>query len=1363
VAVHLACQSLLLHESDVALAGAAAVRLLDPQGHRYEEAGILSSDGHCRPYDADATGTVVGDGVGVVVLKRLDDALAAGDRVRAVILGSAVNNDGAGKAGFTAPSPRAQAAAISEALAVAGVDPATVGYVEGHGTATPLGDPIEVRALADAFGTGLPAGGCLLGSVKGNVGHLDTAAGITGLIKTALAVEHGVIPPTLHFRRPNDEAALDSSPFRVVTETTPWPRARPRRAGVSSFGIGGTNVHVVVEGPPPTPSAPAPARAWHVLPVSARSEAALDAATGRLAAHLDAGVPEADDLADIAYTLQVGRAAFAHRRVVVGRDRAGLRAALGSSTGDRAPAAAAPGSAPSVVFLLPGQGSQHAGMGAQLYAGERVFREAMDACADGFASLLGWDVRDVAFARGEGASDRLRQTLHTQPAVFSVDYALARQLMAWGVQPAAMLGHSLGELVAACLAGVFTLDGALRVVAARAELMQTLAPGRLVAVRLDEASVREALDGCAAIVAVNGPDSCVIGGGIDEVAEAVRRLDRRSIATRDLETSHAFHTRLIEPALPGLGEVLDAVGLDKPARSFLSNVSGTWITDAEATDPAYWVRHARQPVRFADGVAAVMARGPAVFVEVGPGRALSGLVRTQTRSSEGGPAGVVATMPHRRDGDPGEDRAVLDAVAELWRRGADVEWAALHEGERRRRVPLPTYPFERRSYLIPRAGEGDGDVTATRSDPASWSYVPVWHPAPLTPEAEAEVEVAAARPGSWLVLEDPGGLAARLVAGLRRQGHTVAVARAHDRYARIGDDDFLVDPSDPEGLRRVVAELRGEGRSPTRVVHAWCVTKGPAADRDGGADERYTAAQDVGFHALTDLARALGEAGDAGPVGLDVITDDLHDVTGEGVRRPERATVLGAARVLDDEFAALHTRCIDVSRLDGDGDWSPLIESLLAELARSPAATAERRVALRHGRRWRPAFAPVELAPGDGSPGGEPGAGYLVTGASGEAGLLAAERLAASGARVVMVVDDVPASTGESDTKVAARVERRAALVAAHPDEVTAVVADETDPDQLRAAVEAARARLGRIHGVVHAVDVRGTGMAALKSRGQSAGVLDARVHSTLVLDEALHDDEGEVFLLLSSTTGLLGGVGQLENAAAATFLDAAASARLSRGRPATALDVAQWDWDDWHERQAGPSGLRDRFAEHRHRHGIPADAGLALAWAAAASGLAQVVLSTVEVRDLLAGQSALTPSALLDSLGGPTGDGSGGDGWDPATAWPDDEVACSVARVWHEVLGVSPIGPDDDFFELGGNSLFAIQIVARLRQLHGDLPMSVIFEAATVPGVAAAIREQQMETIGLDEFDALLQEIEGLSPEEAEARLNQSDSGSRS
>jgi phthiocerol/phenolphthiocerol synthesis type-I polyketide synthase E len=702
VAIHVACQALLSGECDMALAG--GVRLRIPRvGYLYREGGVRAGDGHCRPFDADADGTVGGEGVGIVVLRLLADALADGDHVHAVLLGSAVNNDGAERVGFAAPSAEGQARVIRMAHRAAQVEPDSIGYVEAHGTATLIGDPIEVAGLTRAFRAGTDRRGfCGLGSVKANVGHTDAAAGVAGFIKAVLSLERELLPPSINCDRPNPRIDFADSPFFVNTAPRPWPRGgRPRRAGVSSFGMGGTNAHVVLEEAPDRPP-PGPPPACHLLVLSARTPTALDAATGNLAAHL-AAHPE-QPLAEVAYTLQVGRRAMPHRRFAVCRDRQDALAAL---TG-RLPTAAGPRER-RVAFLFPGQGAQRVGMAAGLAGAIGSFRADVDESCAILAEVAGIDLRPLLRPGADRPAEKLlERTEAAQPALFVVEHALARLWMRWGVRPAAMIGHSVGELVAATVAGVLPLPGALALVAARGRLMGRLPPGAMLAVPLPEAELRTLLRDGVAIATVNGPSRCVASGPEPAVAALEALLDRRGVAARRLRTSHAFHSPMMEPAMAGLAELVAGLDRAAPAIPWLSNVTGTWITAEEAADPEYWARHVRAPVRFGDGLAALLgtAADDHLLLEVGPGRTLGQLASGHPARTDGCP--VVASLP--RPEDPARDLdGLLAAAGQCWASGLPIDWAALHEHPRRR-VPLPAYPFERRRYLLDLAWRPAGDA-----------------------------------------------------------------------------------------------------------------------------------------------------------------------------------------------------------------------------------------------------------------------------------------------------------------------------------------------------------------------------------------------------------------------------------------------------------------------------------------------------------------------------------------------------------------------------------------------------------------------------------------------------------------------------
>ena len=703
VAVAQAVQSLNTWTCDMALAGGVSITLPQRRGYLPQEGAITSVDGHCRAFDRRASGTVFSNGLGIVVLRRLADAIAAGDTIYAVIKGAALNNDGSAKVSFTAPSVDGHAQVIAMAQALAGIDPETISYVEAHGTGTSLGDPIEIAGLAKAFHAGgaTQPGRCAIGALKTNIGHLDAAAGVAGLIKTSLALYHRTLPATLHFEQPSPKLDLDNTPFYVNTQTRPWDAGgRPLRAGLSSFGVGGTNAHVVLEEAPPV-DADAPRRDAHLLVLSARTPAALEQQRRQLAQRLEAE-PRLG-IADVAFTLQMGRRAFEHRHAIVCRDNAGAISALAGA--DARKSAARPAKVnEGVAFMFPGQGAQHVGMARGLYEREPLFRREVDECCDVLAPILGRDLREVLYPAPEHAdtaAHELKQTRLTQPAMFVIEYALARLLMSWGIEPAAMIGHSLGEYVAATLGGTFDRDVALALVARRAALMQAQPPGAMLAVKAQAAAVVNHLDADVCVAAYNAPSLVVVAGAPRAIDELEQRLAAHAIASRRLETSHAFHSPMMEPAVAAFEDLVRAARPRAPSQRWLSCLTGAEITDAEAIDPAYWARQMRQSVRFSEG-ARKLHEGALALIEVGPGRTLTTFAKQHGPRVSGQPA-LAMLADGAGEGDDVE--SLLNALGQLWCAGADIDWSGLNDGERRRRVPLPTYPFERSRYWIdaPRA------------------------------------------------------------------------------------------------------------------------------------------------------------------------------------------------------------------------------------------------------------------------------------------------------------------------------------------------------------------------------------------------------------------------------------------------------------------------------------------------------------------------------------------------------------------------------------------------------------------------------------------------------------------------------------
>ncbi|HUY12929.1 MAG TPA: amino acid adenylation domain-containing protein [Terriglobia bacterium] len=724
LAVTQACQSLLTYQSDMALAGGSSITFPQKRGSYYQEGGMVSPDGHCRTFDADAQGTVFGSGVAVVLLRRLEDALRDGDQIYAVIRGFAANNDGSAKVGYTAPSVEGQARVIALAQEAAGINPETIGYIEAHGTATPLGDPVELAALTQVFRARTDRKRfCVIGTAKTNLGHLDIASGVTGLIHATHIVRHGVLPPTLHFKNPNLAFDLESSPFYVNTKLSEWKAENtPRRAGVSAFGVGGTNAHVVLE-QPPSRTSELSARPAQLLVISARSEGALECATGNLAEHFNAH-PDVC-LADAAWTLQAGRRGFPCRRTVVARDVPDAVAALLHRDRKRVQTRLRLNENPEVSFLFPGQGSQHPNMAREIYATEAVFRKAVDRCAEILRPHLGEDLRTLLYPPegvSEEAKRRVTDTVIAQPAIFTIEYALAQLWMSWGVRPQAMLGHSIGEFVAACLAGVFSLENALALVAARGRMMQEVPAGGMLSVRLAEAEVRARLNGYLSLAAVNSPSLCVVAGPFGPLEQFEQQLISEEVACRRLVTSHAFHSAMMDPIIEPFSARVSQVRLSPPQTPYISGVTGAWITEREATDPAYWSRHFREAVQFSAGVSELRKNPNIILLEVGPGNVLSTLAHQHTGVSTD--QLIISSLSDGFSGE-GDAASMMNALGSLWLAGVQPNWPAVHGGELRQRISLPTYPFDRKRYWLeaPAPGEAVASLAAPQATSFQWPAI----------------------------------------------------------------------------------------------------------------------------------------------------------------------------------------------------------------------------------------------------------------------------------------------------------------------------------------------------------------------------------------------------------------------------------------------------------------------------------------------------------------------------------------------------------------------------------------------------------------------------------------------------------------
>jgi phthiocerol/phenolphthiocerol synthesis type-I polyketide synthase E len=1302
-AVHLACQSMLAGECDMALAGGVSIPFPQGVGYIYRPGMILSPDGYCRPFDASARGTVPGRGAGVVLLKKLSQAIADEDYIYAVIRGSAWNNDGAQKIGYTAPSIDGQAAVIRQALAAAGVSANRIGYVEAHGTATELGDPIEVAALTSVFAEGdTRPGSCVLGAVKGNMGHADVAAGVAGLIKAALSTQTGIIPPTPNFRSANPSLELKKGPFKVSTIALPWPEQREgeRWAGVSSFGIGGTNVHVVLSSGPERPDHPRSLQP-RIFPVSARTATALSSACRRLADHLESNPSLAVE--DVASTLQLGRREFSHRRAFIAHDCLDLTALLRKPFKSRDNPA--PQLARDVVFLFPGQGQQFVGMAEGLYQTDSAFRRTID---DGAAILrdeCGFDALDFIVGNDKTLSlkERLKETNIAQPVLLLVEYALASRWRSLGVEPAALLGHSLGELTAATVAGVFSFEDGLRLAAERGRLMAQTPPGMMLAVMLPPARLADYFEEDLWLAAENGPKMSVASGTVDAVKHLERRLEADRIASVRLASKNAFHTPLMAEAAKSFRQKVESVPRHVPSIPWLSNVTGTWIEAAEAQSPQYWGSQILARVRFTQNLT-VLTERDRLLLEVGPGEALIGIARQQMAQSVMVPS---LGAENRRKSDY---EIFLEAVAKTWECGSFVSWGAMQPGMRTRRVALPTYPFERKRYWIEPAVRDE--ATALRPQPsegplsnvpqgikrneiASWFYAPSWQ---STPPASIALTKSEEKVECWLVLLDGFGLGEALAAHLKDKGAEVIAVNVADRFAH-SDGCFSVNPATFEDFQQLWQGIQNQGLRPTGLLNLWTMS---------GID---VSAYDS-LVLLLQAARSHRQRFRQ----IEILTDCLESVAGEMTDGVQRAEVLGLARVIPAEYAGTQCRSIDLdfSDLRSKDEFGQVIQQLLDEItAPGPGLS----VAYRKGTRWQKGWTPAPLREGSDIVFRRGGV-YLITGGVGGIGYSIARYLLRHYEARVLLTGRTPlpprsewaawAAAHDSNEPVTRRILRMQELEASG-GEVRFLSADVSSREAMTDVFAHIHEHFGKIDGVFHAAGMPGGRMIASQDIGEAGDVRRPKVQGSLVLAELLRGENPDFFILCSSVSAVFPTAGQGAYAAANLFQNYFADyCRRTLKLPAVAIGFDAWQEVGMAAEMVLPAGF-ESVKEDRLKTAMNTEEGIEVIRRVLTQWRGSQILTTTVPLETLLDQKPHAPAP---------------DPYEDHSPQVDDTELAAILEIWKELLGADGITPADNFFELGGHSLMGTMVAARIRDRFGVvLTLRTLFEAPTPQALAEVVR----------------------------------------
>ncbi|MDZ7965814.1 MAG: beta-ketoacyl synthase N-terminal-like domain-containing protein [Nostoc sp. DedSLP03] len=1354
-AVHLACQSLRHGECNLAIAGGVNLMLSPNLTISLSQAQMMAADGRCKTFDAGADGYVRGEGCGIVVLKRLSNALRDGDKILALVQGSAVNQDGRSN-GITAPNGLAQQAVICQAMENAGVAPSQISYIEAHGTGTSLGDPIEVQALTTLLGQGRSQDQiCGIGSVKTNIGHLEAAAGIAGLIKVVLSLQHSEIPPHLHLKKLNPHISFENKPFFIPTKRHPWSKGTEQRfAGVSSFGFGGTNAHVVIaEAPVPiTPSGSDAERPLYLLTLSAKSNIALQLLARRYEEFLTAH-PEAS-LADVCFTANIGRAHLSHRLALTINSREQLCEQLTTFVnGQQTPDLSNPQQVftsfqqlkePTIVFMFPGQGAQYVNMALELYQVEPTFRRAVDICSEFLKPHLGLDLRNVLYPskeQVEDATQQLNQTLITQPAIFTIEYALAKLWMGWGVHPQAMIGHSIGEYVAACLAGVFSLEDALALVAARGRLIQQLPSGSMLAVPLSEEKVQSLMGNNLSLAAVNGPSLCVVSGCKEAVNQLQNRLTEQGIDSRCLHTSHAFHSEMITPILEQFTERVRKINLKPFNIPYVSNVTGTWITDAEVTEPSYWARHLRQTVRFAEGLQELLKEPSQILLEVGPGRTLSKLANHHPNKE---PEQIVLASVRHPQESLSDTALLLKTFSQIWLSGVQVDWPGFYRCEPpRRRLSLPTYPFERRRYWINAKSPSlfpDNNLARLdkRLDITDWFYIPSWKPSLLpNPTSSSQAESGDER---WLVFVDMCGMGSELVNRLKQKGKNITIVTVAEQFSKLSEDIYTINPQNYDDYDALIKEMIALGKIPQNIAHLWSVN----------TSSKHQTGEYLEFKSLLFLTQILSRQKITTQLQIWVVSNQIQPINGKETLDSEKAMVLGLCKSIPQEYQNITCRSIDVV-LPQTGTWQEekIIDQILGEFT---ALSSDLVVAYRDHYRWVQTFEPVRLdsAVVEKTSLRKQGV-YLITGGLESIGVVLAEYLAQTvQAKLIFLESSILPEkqeysqwleTHDSQNEVSCKIRKLQALEELGA-EVLVVVTDVTNYEQMYQSL--ALEKIGQIHGVIHSTEkMSKTNFCSIQEMGEAEleQMLDSKCREIVVLEKVLQGRQLDFCVILSSLSSVLGGFGLAAYSAANVFMDAL----TYRHNQTHSLPWLTVNWDKL-QLDATSKQEANWQAYNKELAITKTEALEVFKRILSLSEVTQVVVSTVDLKARSYRSFNLDP--LPDTKSSSQENSyslySRPNLSKPLIA-PINKLEKQIAEMWQEVLGVEQVGIYDNFFELGGNSLIATQLVSRWRAIFPiELPLrKLLLQASTVAKQAEIIEE------------LLLEKIEELSEEEVEVILS--------
>ena len=1308
VSIHQAANSLLNSECEMALAGGGTISAHNPEGYLYMEGGISSEDGHCRPFDINASGTRPGSGGGMLLLKRLDKALADKDTIHAVIKGTAINNDGSNKVGYTAPSLQGQVDVIKKAHKRANVQASDIQYVETHGTGTKLGDPIEFNALKEVFAACEPQS-CGLGTVKANVGHLDNGAGVTGVIKVIQALKHQKIPPNVNFTQPNALINITNSALYFSNQLLDWqPNSAVRYAGVSSFGIGGTNAHVVI-GEHQNDYSQQGLRQTALITLSARSKNELCQAKSNLVGYLK---NQSQHIADIAYTLQVGRTSHEYRAAIACDSASEAIEVLQNQNQNQCIQAT---QQPLLVFMFAGQGAQYVNMCRDLYLNEAVFKHGVDTCAEILNEVLSCDIRDILYPQQEDhalfeqAQSLINQTQFTQPVLFVIEYSLTKLLMSMGLKPDVMIGHSIGEYVAACIAGVFSLKDALKLVAARGQLTQGVSSGAMLSVSLpqvDMIALAKVKNVCLA--AVNSAGNCVVSGTHSEIESIKAELEADGIVCKQLHTSHAFHSKMLNDILATFSEIVAAIELSEPKQPYVSNVTGEFVTPAQVTSPDYWVKHLRNTVRFAQGIEAIKAdfdsNRDKVFIEVGPSTNLATFTRKAVINTG---HKVVALTPHPKESVNDATR-FHHALGQLWCYGVDINWRAYHQGNTGNRLPLPTYPYAKQAYWIAKKNHNHMVETQGQGLKHGCWYIPAWKQV-FGPRAHAAQATDAA---TWLLFLDNSAIGESIEGALKQANQTVIKVHAANGYNRMSDHEYTIDSSTAAHYATLLNEVSASSQQ-FKIIHLASLNAGVAADKV--CLDKFLSAQQTGTFSLLHIINNLAQSELLERASIDVITGNTEQLPGEAVINPLNSTIGGLFKVAPQEYPELNIKHIDINV----SDVARVADNVVTELL---CKNRPNSLVLRGNKRWEKKFEPQPLQQNDYSAFKLKDAGvYVITGGLGNIGLLLADYISRqyTGTKLVLLGrSQFPEQQQwshileqESSSALGVKVAKLQNIVK-RGTQVLCLSADVSDLAQMRTAFAQIDQHLGKVDGFIHGAGAL-HGSIAPMAETQVKNFHDqylSKVLGTLVLDELLQGRQYDFCVLMSSLASVLGGLGFSAYAGANAFLDAFAQLKHN-----SADD--RWlsiNWDGWNfEHDGNTAQPKNGLTEQ--------NGGAALEQALHLGYVPQLIHSIGNLNTRLAQwidnqQQTNTVEQSLHAR-----PELNNEYIDPQT-----DMDRALIAIWQKYLGIKQIGIEDNFFELGGDSLLVSKVVNAIKNEFDltatDMTISMFFNGPSIKQITNQI-----------------------------------------